>query len=111
MEECRRGRLDTEEQRSTFSSLGVLRNKRCRSGVCWGAPEEARAGVEVLWRRVEEGGVVVLQFSSGGQRASRPPQSSDSVFLLGAEPERHLLAERCVLTAASIFLSNTRWVS
>lgn len=92
--EFRRGRLKTEEQTSTFSSLELLRNKRCRSGVCRGVPgEEARAGVEVLWRREEEGGIVVLLFSSGGQQVSCPPQSSDNVFLLRAETERRLLAE------------------
>lgn len=75
--------------------MELLRNKRCGSGVCWGGPEEeARAGVEVLWRRLEEGGLVLLLFSSGGQRGSCPPQSSESVFLLRPEAERHLLAER-----------------
>lgn len=57
--------------------------------------------------RLEEGAVAVLLFSSGGQQESSPPQSCARVFLLRAEVERLLLADCCVLTAASTFLTNT----
>lgn len=129
-EEPRWGRLGLEEHissRSDGSSMEALRNKRWRSGVCWGVTgEKVGAGVEVLGIREEKevlrGGEEVLVSSSGGQEedeeeVSLPPQSPDSVFLteaellLRAESERCLWAESRVLSASSIFLSNTFLVS
>lgn len=66
---------------------------------------------------VEEEGVE-SSLSSGGQESPPPPpQSPDRVFLmeaellLTAESERRLWVESRVLSAASIFLSNTLLVS
>lgn len=120
-EEPGRGRLGLEEQISTRpegSSEEALRNKRLRSGVCWGVRgEEVGAGVEVMGNREEK----VLLSSSGRQveeeEVSCTPQSPDRLFLeeaellLRAESERGLWAESRVLSAASIFLSNIFLVS
>lgn len=122
VEEPRRGRLGLEEQiptRSDDSSEEALRNKRRRSGVCWGV-----MGEEVMGSREEEeealrGGEDIFVSSSGGQEeaVSWTPQSPDSVFLeeaellLKLESEGCLWAESRVLSAASIFLSNIFLVS
>lgn len=86
--------------------------------------EEVVAGVEVLCSTEEEEvrlGPEASTSSSGGQEmeeeVSLLPQRPDSVFLMEAEPllteesERCLWVESRVLSAASIFLSNTLLVS
>lgn len=78
--------------------------------MCWGV-----TGVEVLGSRMLlGGGEEVLGSSSGGQEEDEEevwwsPQSSE--LLLRAESERCLWAESLVLSATSIFLSNTFLVS
>lgn len=121
--EPRRGRLGLEEQMSTRSedsSEEELRNKRLRSGVCWGV-----CGVEVMGSREEEllgGGEEVMMSSSAGQEedeeeVSWTAQSPERVFLeevellLRVESERCLWVESRVRSAASIFLSNIFLVS
>ena len=120
--ESRRGRLGLEEQTSTRTedtSEELLRNRRWRSGVCWGVEvmgEEVRGcGMEAL-REGEE----VLASSMGQEErveVSETLRSPDGIFLeevellIGAGSEQRLWAESRVRIAASIFLSNTFLVS
>lgn len=92
--------------------------------MCWGVTGvEVRAGVEVLGSRTLLRGVEVVLVSSSGEQEEDeeevwgPAQSSDSAFLaklellLREESERCMWAESLVLSATSIFLSNTFLVS